>query len=101
MQIMAELKKGSMKFLKQRDSQDGVYFRMALGEVIRIGYDNLENETVEEWGNTQQEIYDTQKPHEVMTADFKIYIMQLERDIVKNASIQDIIHYISKMKFSV
>lgn len=90
----------SMKFLKHKDSQDGVCFRMALGEIIRIGYDSLENETIEEWENAQQQINNDQKPHEVMTADFKIYIMQLERDIVKNASIQDIMCYISKMKFS-
>lgn len=89
----------SMEFLKQKDRNEGVYFRMALSEVIRIGYDNLDNETVEEWENAQREIQAQQKPHEIMTAEFKIYIMQLERDIVKNTTIQDILCYISKMKF--
>lgn len=90
-----------MKFLKQKNNQDGVYFRMALSEVIRIGYDSLDNETLEEWKTIQQETQENQKPHEIMTADFKIYLMQLERDIVKNASIQDIMCCISKMKFDV
>lgn len=90
-----------IKFLKQKDSQEGVYFRMALSEVIRIGYDKLQNETLEQWERTQQEVRQEQKPHEIMTADFKIHLMQMERDIVKNASIQEIMYCISKMKFSI
>jgi len=95
------MKKDNVKKLEQLCNESGeVYFRMALSEVVRIGYDHLKNTTEEELRIILDKVKEDEKPNEIMTADFKIMIMQLEHDIVNSADIWDILMFVKKLKIS-
>lgn len=95
----SSVKLSPYKYLKEKDNRFGMVFRMSLSEILRLGYDYLRDETPEEWEEVQQEVRMSTKPNSVMTADFQIEIMKLEREIVKNCSVMDIICYISTMDY--
>jgi hypothetical protein len=88
------IKNERIEALDRLEKQNGPYMRAALGEVIRIGYEYFQNEDPAEYEQEKERLRNEQKPGDLMTADFQIFIMDLEREIVKTAEPNDLIEYL-------